>query len=625
MKKTILFLGVIISLFGCNKNSEQELLNKIKEVTKLQAIARDMSAAENKSLDSTLLYVAKIQNIIDRYEKLPDTFLIENLFRKGYYYKRVGVIDSATIYFHRAIDLVKKPNNRKRNITYFRNAWTYDQENKQYANGITIAQKFIDISNIKRDSGDLLYAYNFLEQVYLILENYEKSLEYNSKVLEAAKQSSNIDMYVITANSKAKTLYSYLDREKEAFNLLDSLNTIKCGKNAKRQLYRTHGTLNYYHKNYRESVKYNKKALHLSKEMAKNSKDYVYHNYNLLESYNNITDAYLELEEYEIAKKYLDSTKSIINSNSATEHVLYYDELRFKLNFRTKAKEYDVFNEYNKLKFENNKQHENKINEKLNALTVANKKEKLFIAEKNEADLKSIKLIALSVFLGLLTILGYLFYRQRRFKFEKQELQMQQRLLRSQMNPHFTFNTLSAIQNQIKENQEGAANYLLKFSRLLRLILENSLNNYVQIEKELESLRKYIDLQLLRFPTKFNYDIILENFEEEEFLFIPPMLMQPFIENSIEHGFLGIDYKGHITIKLKLQDKFIACTIEDNGVGIIASNTNYKKSVSTKLISQFINKTTKRNVVILDKKNEDITNSGVLVKFLIPYKFSEND
>ena len=222
-------------------------------------------------------------------------------------------------------------------------------------------------------------------------------------------------------------------------------------------------------------------------------------------------------------------------------------------------------------------------------------------------------------------LLGYLFYRQRRHKFEKQDLQMQQRLLRSQMNPHFMFNTLSAIQNQIKDNQEHAANYLLKFSRLLRLILENSLSNYVQIENELELLRKYIELQLLRFPEKFTYTIELEGLEEDELLFIPPMLIQPFVENSIEHGFIGIEKKGHINIKLALLDKWIACTIEDDGAGLNHLNNNYKKSVSTKLISQFIYKTTRNKITILDKKKEDRNTTGVLVKFLIPYKFSKDD
>ena len=79
------------------------------------------------------------------------------------------------------------------------------------------------------------------------------------------------------------------------------------------------------------------------------------------------------------------------------------------------------------------------------------------------------------------------------------------------------------------------------------------MSNYVQVENELEVLRKYLDLQLLRFPEKFSYNIILEDFEEDEMLFIPSMLIQPFIENSVEHGFFGIKYKGEINIKTKIK------------------------------------------------------------------------
>ena len=89
--------------------------------------------------------------------------------------------------------------------------------------------------------------------------------------------------------------------------------------------------------------------------------------------------------------------------------------------------------------------------------------------------------------------------------------------------------------------------------------------------------------------------------------------------------FLGVSYKGQINITLELQGKYLHCTIEDNGVGLNKSNKEYKNSVSMKLISKFVVKATKRKIRILDKHNEDAKKSGVLVEFLIPYKFSEDD
>ena len=605
-----LCLLLTLLLFNCNQNNLENDILKIK-------LLQDKE--QNTVIDSSLFYLRQSQKLIDKYDNIPDTLRIENLFRKGYYYMRIEKLDSASYYYHRAIDLVKGPNTRKRNHNYFRHTWQTDESIGNIANGISVAQKFVEISNLKDHADALVFAYNFLERMHLDLRSYEKSLMYNSKGTEAALEASNMDMFLITTNSKVNTLYNYLGEKEAAFKLLDSLKPIKVSMEAKSQFLRTYGVLNYYEGKYENAIKDYKSVLKISKSIEKN------YNYNLLECYNNIAEAYLALENYPMVEKYLDSSKAMINPNSFQGYINSYNKLRFRYNYRTKLNEQEVLDEYKALVDDYKKQHELNINEKLTALTLSYKKEQEAIAKKNEEEIKNLKLSTLIGVLGVLILIGYLFYRQRRFKFERESLQMQQRLLRSQMNPHFIFNTLSVIQNQVKENKDGAVNYLLKFSRLLRLILENSLNDYVQIENELESLRKYLDLQLIRFPEKFNYTITIENFEEDELLFIPPMLIQPFVENSIEHGFLGINYEGQIDIKLILQEKWISCVIEDNGTGLKASNSNLKNSVSINLISKFIKKTTKQQISIINKKTEDKNTSGVLIKFLIPYKFSEHD
>jgi LytS/YehU family sensor histidine kinase len=216
-------------------------------------------------------------------------------------------------------------------------------------------------------------------------------------------------------------------------------------------------------------------------------------------------------------------------------------------------------------------------------------------------------------------------YGRRKLKFEKQSLQLQQRLFRSQMNPHFTYNTLYAIQKEIKTDPKSAESYLLKFSRLLRLVLENSMSNYVLISKELEAIQKYLDLQLIHSPNKFSYEVNLVNMEEDELIFIPPMLLQPLIENSIEHGFTGIDYPGKLNLTLTLKDSFVHCSIDDNGKGLQKGNNSEKQSASTKLIQDFLKRSTKKGFSIFNKKDLDPEKSGILVEFLIPYKFTEND
>ncbi|WP_299271753.1 histidine kinase [uncultured Psychroserpens sp.] len=608
------YVILILLLVGCGKENTQEQLKA--DITKINRLHK-LSAEETS--DSTLLYLKEAEQIISNTTEIPDTIRIENSFLKGYYYKRINTIDSASYYFHRTIDLIKGPNTRDRNLVYFRVAWETDENSNKMANAVSIAHKFIEISDEDEHSKGLTYAYNFLERINFDLGNHEKSLFYNAKTLEAAKKSSDTSMFVITLNSRAEKLYG-LGKKEEAYKLQDSADQFKnVPKDVRRQVYRNYGVLYFYDKDYKKAIEKYLPALALSKEIEGNK------NYNLIESYNNISEAYIKLGEFNLAKAYLDSTQHIIRPDSFQEYVNFYKELRFLLNFKTSKNIEEISLEYNKLVDDYERQHEEKINEELVALKLANEKEQEALTQKKEAEITNVKLMSLLGFSVLVLIIGYLYYRQRRFKFEKQDMQMQQRLLRSQMSPHFMFNTLSAIQNQIRDNQKDATDYLIKFSRLLRLILENSINNYVEVDSELESLRKYIDLQLLRFPNQFEYTITLENFEEDEGVCIPPMLLQPFVENSIEHGFLGIDYKGQIDITLALQDKYIACTIEDNGIGLKTLNKDYQKSVSTQLISKFVYKVTKQSVITLDKKTKDLSNSGVIVKFLIPYKFSEHD
>ncbi len=220
--------------------------------------------------------------------------------------------------------------------------------------------------------------------------------------------------------------------------------------------------------------------------------------------------------------------------------------------------------------------------------------------------------------------IGVLFWRQRKLKnlYEKESLEQQ--LLRAQMNPHFTFNTLSQIQNLIDKNPKEAKNYLIKFSRLLVSIFESSTSNYVSLRKELNSLEEYIELQRIHFPEVFEFSIKLNDIDAET-VFVPGMLIQPVVENSIKHGFSGIDYPGKISLELKREGSYISCSIEDNGRGLSTSHLVNGQFSSTHLISNFLDKVTKRAYTILNKKDTFENQTGVIVNFSIPYKLSPND
>jgi len=158
--------------------------------------------------------------------------------------------------------------------------------------------------------------------------------------------------------------------------------------------------------------------------------------------------------------------------------------------------------------------------------------------------------------------------------------------LRSQMNPHFIFNALNSVNNYIAKSDERSANrYLSEFSTLMRSVLENSEEDFIPLSKELELLELYVKLEHSRFPEKFDYDIAIAEHLDVAAFQIPPMLLQPYIENSIWHGLRYKEEKGFLNIELLQKDKeTIEITITDDGIGRKKSaalkTTNQKKQKS---------------------------------------------
>jgi len=140
--------------------------------------------------------------------------------------------------------------------------------------------------------------------------------------------------------------------------------------------------------------------------------------------------------------------------------------------------------------------------------------------------------------------------------------------LRAQMNPHFTFNVMNSIQHFIASNDGEAANrYLSRFSKLIRLILNNSEKNAVPIADEIKALELYLELEAMRFEERFEFKINVDKSIDVLEVEIPSMLIQPYVENSIKHGILNLGKKGIISIDIQKHNKFLKCIIEDNGVG----------------------------------------------------------
>jgi len=205
----------------------------------------------------------------------------------------------------------------------------------------------------------------------------------------------------------------------------------------------------------------------------------------------------------------------------------------------------------------------------------------------------------MGVLLLLVFVIGYLFMRQSRFKAEQQSSRLEQKLLRSQMNPHFIFNSLQAIQNFIlKHDEKEAVRYLSSFATITRNVLENSRMELIPLIKEITLLENYLQLQKLRFKNRFDYEIKVDETIDTENTNIPPMLAQPFIENAVEHGFHDIG-GGRITILYTLKNEALIIEISDNGTGMKDGYSESKQHQSLAL------EITKERVVLMNKKAKD--------------------
>ncbi|MEZ4875750.1 MAG: histidine kinase [Flavobacteriaceae bacterium] len=203
---------------------------------------------------------------------------------------------------------------------------------------------------------------------------------------------------------------------------------------------------------------------------------------------------------------------------------------------------------------------------------------------------------------------------------------VEQKLLRSQMTPHFIFNSLAVLQGMILNKEEGkSVSYLSKFSKLLRLTLENSRDKMVLLSKELEALENYIQLQTLE-SDQINFSITLAEGIDPSTLKIPPMLIQPFVENAVEHAFKNNPKNRGISLNLSFQNADLTCTIMDNGVGIDAqaqTKNSTKTSLSTVINKerlQFLSKEFKMMGSLQIEDRKKYGEQGTIVTLVLPYQ-----
>lgn len=266
--------------------------------------------------------------------------------------------------------------------------------------------------------------------------------------------------------------------------------------------------------------------------------------------------------------------------------------------------------------------------------------EKRLSQVREEAEKKGLKktiwLVVVSAVLLLLCVLAwfrYHHYKQKTIIANQHNKIIKQQLLTAQMNPHFIFNSLNAIQNFIcKQDSYQAGIYLKQFSDLIRMILNFSTKEHISLQEEAEFLKAYLNLQQVRFNEKFLYELKIDPAIDLENTLIAPMIAQPFLENAIEHGLAHkpTTEPGLLSISIRIENKKLLYEIEDNGIGLNKSVRLYEQrekkhqslaiTITKERLKQMNDKLPGSYALeIHDKSQLNAASSGVHVKFVTPF------
>lgn len=238
----------------------------------------------------------------------------------------------------------------------------------------------------------------------------------------------------------------------------------------------------------------------------------------------------------------------------------------------------------------------------------------------------------------------FVFYRSRReaqLKQKESELKQQMaevemKALRAQMNPHFIFNCLNSIYFFIRQNEgTKAGQYLIKFSNLMRMVLENSLHKSVPLAEDIKALDLYIQMECMRMNNRFDYAFEIAGDIDAARVQVPPLIMQPFVENSIWHGLNGKKDQGHLLVKVEHADGMLKISVEDDGTETaqpkeerLAEGIVKKKSLGTGITGErldILNKTGNTNSYfkLSDRRDDNNQYLGKRLELFLPFVMAE--
>jgi len=483
-------------------------------------------------------------------------------------------------------------------------------------------QESIDTYNaiIKRELGNyqLVTLYEGLGDTYFSIKNFDKSLESYQNGLEVAKNHL-ISPKVVDLNSKIAQVYNATGKTEYAEDYFGNSMNLAEQETKKRALEEKVAVADFQNtnRNYDKEIELRKQII---EDVAEVETDSIIDNESALTSQKQnykIGNAYALQKDYDNAIPYLE--RSIEEADDKEDLIVKKDATKKLSDIHVEAGNYEkareTFIAYTEVVDELYIKREQElsqadrlrrnISEQQNRITSLESDRALnesLVQERNKN--QQIVIYALIGGMLLLTVMAFVMY-----KYIKQQRLANNLLalksLRSQMNPHFIFNALNSVNSFIANSDERTANkYLSDFSHLMRSVLENSEEDFIPLQKEIELLDLYTKLEHFRFQDKFDYSIIIDEAVNVPEYQIPPMLLQPYIENAVWHGLRYKTEKGHLLISIdKKSNNEITISVADDGIGRERSKaikTEHQKKQNSKGMSNI-----KKRVAILNEMYKD--------------------
>jgi len=602
-------IASILTAFGITHSSLSEYDQALFYYRKAADIYQ--ITGNERELITTLINSANVYSETGRYEEAISNFE-EALFRSeathdeegvasvrsnmGVIYQAQGNYPMALESFNKSLDYKRKTNDSlSMTVMLYNIGDTYhllkktDKALESFREALNLAQK--------NDYSSILTAINSsVGKVYAQRKEYEKALIFYKISMESSQELGNIKQ---TAISLVYIGEVYLALQRPAIARENFYQAIQIAKETGLPSIQANGLLGLAEsyldeKNYGKALPYTEQANLIGKDLE------------LLEVQKNaahqLSEIFENTEQYQKALAYYQTYKSLNDSLFNKENIERITQLEYEYKYKQAL---DSAN----------------IRELKLTRTVFDTSQDLAKTRQNYL-WAIIGILLISIAMGTMIFIEKL----KNEKSKTKNAIVEQKLLRSQMTPHFIFNSLSVLQGMILNKEEGkSVSYLSKFSKLLRIILENSRDKLVLLSKEITAMENYLSLHNLE-DNQFDYSIDVAPSIDTKSLLIPPMLIQPFVENAIEHAFLGQCGENKIEISLRLDQQQLICTISDNGIGIATqagSPSSTKKSLATTITSErlkILSKDLKMKGEIRIADRSKFNEKGTLVTLTIPYK-----